>query len=149
MAGEFIFSIGNFTEIIVVSFLFIAVKEEFLGFEGHIAVAQYYIFFSYSGFSISFVGYVLAVHLQGIALLQHHISVSDYLVFFLIEHCQIAPHIQSLVAELYPLSIGFKNSCTRVFHIVDGKLSSVNNFDTFSFRFACLCHKALQAKSKH
>ena len=149
MAGKLILGIGDFTKIIVVSLLFVAIEKEFLSFEGHIAVAQHYPLAGYSCFSISFIRYILAVHLQSVALLQHYVAVSDYLVFFLIEHCQITPHVQSLMAELHSLSIRFKNSCARVFYIINSKFTPIDNFYTFSFRLIVLCYNVLYSTNKN
>ena len=149
MASKFILGVGYFTKIIVVSLLFVAIEKEFLGFEGHIAVAQYYPLAGYSCFSISFIRYILAVHLQSVTLLQHYIAVSDYLIFLLIEHCQITPYVQSLMAKLHPLSIRFKNCCSWIFHIINSKLTPIDNFYTFSFRLIVLCYKHLYTTNKN
>ena len=91
--GQLIIRVSYLAKIVIISLLRIAVEEKLLGFKGHIAIAQYYILLSYRCFSISFIGYILTIHLQSIALLEHHIAVSYHLITLFVQDRQVAPNL--------------------------------------------------------
>ena len=53
------------------------------------------------------------------------------------------------MAKLHSLSIRFKNSCTRVFYIINSKFTPIDNFYTFSFRLIVLCYNVLYTTNKN